>query len=112
MTALREVSPDVHASEIVAIVSDNGAGKSTLIKAISEARPPDEEVCFFNGKPIDIRGPQVSSWLGIETAYQDLAFCNNLDTVHNLFPGDKMISPATTGLRLRHALLSDQSDTD
>jgi D-xylose transport system ATP-binding protein len=105
VVALRAVSLSVHASEIVAIVGDNGAGKSTLIKAISGTQPPDEGSFFFNGRPVDIKSPQDSSRLGIETVYQDLALCDNLDTVQNLFLGNEMISSGWTGRRLRHAAM-------
>jgi ABC-type sugar transport system ATPase subunit len=91
VTALQAVSLDVHAAEIVAIVGDNGAGKSTLIKAISGTRPPDEGTFFFRGQPVEIKSPQDASRLGIETVYQDLALCDNLDTVQNLFLGNEIL---------------------
>jgi predicted ABC-type transport system involved in lysophospholipase L1 biosynthesis ATPase subunit len=92
-------------SEIVAIVGDNGAGKSTLIKAISGTQPPDEGAFFFNGQPVAITSPQDASRLGIETVYQNLALCDNLDTVQNLFLGNEITTSASTGRRLRRAAM-------
>jgi ABC-type Fe3+/spermidine/putrescine transport system ATPase subunit len=92
VTALQAVSLDVHAAEIVAIVGDNGAGKSTLIKGISGTQPPEEGTFFFRGQPVEIKNLQDASRLGIETVYQDLALCDNLDTVQNLFLGNEIIS--------------------
>jgi D-xylose transport system ATP-binding protein len=109
VTALQEVSLDVHAGEIVAVVGDNGAGKSTLIKAISGTQPPDEGAFFFNGQPVEIRSPKDASRLGIEAVYQDLALCDNLDTVQNLFLGNEMISSISTGRRLKHASMEQLS---
>jgi ABC-type lipoprotein export system ATPase subunit len=83
-------------SEIVAIVGDNGAGKSTLIKAISGTQPPDEGAFFFNGQPVAITSPQDASRLGTETVYQNLALCDNLDTVQNLFLGNEVTTSAST----------------
>lgn len=105
VTALSDVSLGVYASEIVAIVGDNGAGKSTLVKAISGTQPPDEGAFFFNGQPAAIASPQDASRLGIETVYQDLALCDNLDTVQNLFLGNEITTSASTGRRLRHAAM-------
>src|SRR5260370_21280818 len=109
VTALQAVSLDVHAAEIVAIVGDNGAGKSTLIKAISGTQPPDEGTFFFRGQPVEIKSPQHATLLGIETVYQDLALCDNLDTVQNLFLGNEIISSTSTGRRLKHAAMEQLS---
>jgi D-xylose transport system ATP-binding protein len=109
VTALQAVSLNVHAAEIVAIVGDNGAGKSTLIKAISGTQPPDEGTFFFRGQPVEIKNPQDASRLGIETVYQDLALCDNLDTVQNLFLGNEIISSTSTGRRLKHAAMEQLS---
>jgi D-xylose transport system ATP-binding protein len=109
VTALQAVSLDVHAAKIVAIVGDNGAGKSTLIKAISGTQPPDEGTFFFQGQPVEIKSPQDARRLGVETAYQDLAFCDNLDTVQNLFLGNEIISSTSTGRRLKHAAMEQLS---
>ncbi|MDQ2884569.1 MAG: ATP-binding cassette domain-containing protein [Chloroflexota bacterium] len=85
--ALSGVGIEVYAGEVVGLVGDNGAGKSTLIKAISGVAPPDTGEFFVEGQPVKITSPQISSRLGIETVYQDLALCDNLDVVANLFLG-------------------------
>jgi D-xylose transport system ATP-binding protein len=85
--ALSKVDLEVYAGEVVGLVGDNGAGKSTLIKAISGVAPPDEGEFIVEGQAVKINSPQVSSRLGIETVYQDLALCDNLDVVANLFLG-------------------------
>ena len=105
VTALDSVDLKVNPSEILAIVGDNGAGKSTLIKAISGMQPPDSGSFFFNGSPVEIRTPHDASDVGIETVYQDLALCDNLDTVQNLFLGNEITTSIATGRRLNHALM-------
>jgi D-xylose transport system ATP-binding protein len=105
VTALDRADLRLFPSEIVAIVGDNGAGKTTLIKAISGTQPPDSGSFFFNGKPVEIRTPQDASRVGIETVYQDLALCDNLDTVQNLFLGNEIRTSLRNGRRLNHALM-------
>jgi len=85
--ALSGVDLEVYAGEVVGLVGDNGAGKSTLIKTISGVGPPDTGEFFVEGQAVKITSPQVSTRLGIETVYQDLALCDNLDVVANLFLG-------------------------
>ncbi|MGZ6281419.1 MAG: ATP-binding cassette domain-containing protein [Ktedonobacteraceae bacterium] len=85
--ALYEVDFEVNAGEVVGLVGDNGAGKSTLIKVISGVAPSDEGEIFLEGKQVHIPNPQAANRLGIETVYQDLALCDNLDVVANLFLG-------------------------
>jgi len=85
--ALTEVDLEVSPAEVVALVGDNGAGKSTLIKGLSGAQPYDEGQIRFEGNPVTIHTPQDASALGIEVVYQDLALCENLDIVNNMFLG-------------------------
>ncbi|GCE16673.1 ATP-binding cassette domain-containing protein [Dictyobacter kobayashii] len=94
--ALSNVDFEVYAGEVVGLVGDNGAGKSTLIKTISGVSPCDEGEIFVAGQVVKINTPQVATQLGIETVYQDLALCDNLDVVSNLFLGREMRSPART----------------
>lgn len=85
--ALTDVDFEVSPGEVVALVGDNGAGKSTLIKAISGAQPADDGQIRFDGKPVSITTPAAAVDLGIATVYQDLALCDNLDVVGNLWLG-------------------------
>jgi D-xylose transport system ATP-binding protein len=89
--ALHEVDFEVDSGEIVALVGDNGAGKSTLIKAIDGVEPPDTGEAYFDGKKVRIGTPQVAERLGIATVFQDLALCDNLDVVANLFLGKELV---------------------
>jgi len=90
--ALRGLDFEVRSGEVLALVGDNGAGKSTLVKTIAGIYQPDEGQYFFEGKPVSITGPQDATALGIATVYQDLALCDNLDVVANLFLGQEKIS--------------------
>jgi D-xylose transport system ATP-binding protein len=89
--ALHEVDFEVDKGEIVALVGDNGAGKSTLIKAIDGVQPPDSGQAFFEGKQVKISDPKVAERMGIATVFQDLALCDNLDVVANLFLGKELV---------------------
>ncbi|MFI5619385.1 ATP-binding cassette domain-containing protein [Streptomyces sp. NPDC051567] len=88
--ALTEVDLDVHAGEVVALVGDNGAGKSTLVKTIAGVHPVDEGVIEWQGRPVVLGTPHDARALGIATVYQDLALCDNLDVVGNLFLGREL----------------------
>jgi len=101
--ALEGIDLTVGQGEIVAVVGDNGAGKSTLMKIISGLQPADGGEVLFEGGPVDLRRPADSTALGIETVYQDLALCDNLDTVQNLFLGREETQPFLRGARLRRA---------
>jgi D-xylose transport system ATP-binding protein len=85
--ALVDVDFSVSAGEVVALVGDNGAGKSTLVKAVAGINPADEGRILFEGEPVTITNPTDAVALGIATVYQDLALCDNLDVVENLFLG-------------------------
>jgi D-xylose transport system ATP-binding protein len=85
--ALAGVDFEVFPAEVVALVGDNGAGKSTLIKIISGVYRADEGEYLFDGHSVNVRGPRSVSELGIATVYQDLALCDNLDVVANLYLG-------------------------
>ena len=87
--ALSEVDFKVHNGEVVALVGDNGAGKSTLVKAIAGIHPVDEGRIVFEGNEVRIAGPTDATDLGIATVYQDLALCDNLDVVENLYLGQE-----------------------
>ncbi len=96
--ALSNVDFEVYAGEVVGLVGDNGAGKSTLIKTIAGVGPADEGEIFLEGQPVNITSPQVATRLGIETVYQDLALCDNLDVVANLFLGREKHTPLVPAL--------------
>ncbi|MFF5235213.1 ATP-binding cassette domain-containing protein [Dactylosporangium sp. NPDC000521] len=85
--ALSGVNLSVNPGEVLALVGDNGAGKSTLVKAISGARPPDEGTIRVAGEPVVVDSPRRAAELGIATVFQDLALCDDLDVVNNLFLG-------------------------
>ncbi len=87
VTALRDVSFDIYENEIVGLVGDNGAGKSTLIKILSGNFPPDYGNIYFQGESIKFSNPLDARKVGIETVYQDLSICDNLDASSNLFIG-------------------------
>jgi D-xylose transport system ATP-binding protein len=92
--ALTDVDLDLNLGEVVALVGDNGAGKSTLVKIISGTETASSGTISVEGKEVSIRSPHDSSAAGIETVYQDLALCDNLDVVANLFLGrEKPLSP-------------------
>jgi len=85
--ALTDVDFEVGPGEIMALVGDNGAGKSTLVKCIAGTHMPDSGQIFFDGREVHIHTPKDASRLGIEVVYQDLALCDNLDVVQNMFLG-------------------------
>jgi D-xylose transport system ATP-binding protein len=95
---LHNVDLDVYPGEVTALVGDNGAGKSTLIKGIAGIYSFDSGDIVFEGAPVHIPSPKQASALGIEVVYQDLALCDNLDIVHNLFLGRE---------ETRHGLLDE-----
>lgn len=106
VTALSDVDLVVRPAEVVALVGDNGAGKSTLIKTIAGVHQPDSGEVLVEGTATRIGSPAAASALGIATVYQDLALCENLDVVANLFLGREQARPPLGG-RLRR--LSDDA---
>jgi D-xylose transport system ATP-binding protein len=101
VTALRGVDLTVHTGEVVALVGDNGAGKSTLIKTISGAIRADEGEFLVEGRRVQLGTPHAAAELGIATVYQDLALCENLDVVANLFLGAELGHRPLVGLLRR-----------
>lgn len=85
--ALTDVDLEVPAGQVTALVGDNGAGKSVLIKCIAGIHHPDRGEMRIDGKPVHLRNPKHAAELGIQTVYQDLALCGNLDIAGNMFLG-------------------------
>src|SRR3984957_11220003 len=85
--ALRHCDLDIPAGKVTALIGDNGAGKSTLIKTIAGIYAPSSGQMYWQGKEVNIRSPREADELGITTVYQDLALCDNLDIVQNMFLG-------------------------
>jgi D-xylose transport system ATP-binding protein len=92
--ALTDAELEVNAGEVVALVGDNGAGKSTLIKVIAGVGPADSGEIRWQGQPVNITKPHDATALGIATVYQDLALCDNLDVVANLYLGQERTAAA------------------
>jgi D-xylose transport system ATP-binding protein len=89
---LKDVDFDAYAGKVTALVGDNGAGKSTLVKGIAGTYPFDHGQYIFDGNDVHVTSPKAASALGIEVVYQDLALCDNLDVVHNMFLGREIKS--------------------
>lgn len=90
VSALTEIDLDINAGEVVALVGDNGAGKSTLVKVLAGVHQPTAGSIEFMGKPASIDSPGAALEMGIATVFQDLALCENLDVVANLFLGHEL----------------------
>ena len=84
---LHDVELNIYPGQVTALVGDNGAGKSTLVKTVAGIYTADTGEHVFEGKPVHIGGPKDAAALGIEVVYQDLALCDNLDIVENMFLG-------------------------
>jgi D-xylose transport system ATP-binding protein len=93
--AVRGVTIDLYAGEVVGLVGGNGAGKTTLMRTLSGARPPDSGQILVNGQPVTIGNPRDAKALGIETIYQTLALADNLDAPANVFLGREVTASAT-----------------
>ncbi|GAA2359174.1 ATP-binding cassette domain-containing protein [Nonomuraea africana] len=102
---LHDVTFAAHRGEVTALVGDNGAGKSTLVKCIGGIYPIDAGDYFFDGEPVHVAGPRDAGELGIEIVYQDLALCDNLDIVQNMFLGRERRS----GLVLDEATMEEMA---
>ncbi|HEY2549736.1 MAG TPA: ATP-binding cassette domain-containing protein [Streptosporangiaceae bacterium] len=98
--ALAQVSLDIPAGQVTALVGDNGAGKSTLIKTIAGIWEPSSGELIWQGRPVRLHGPADAAGLGIATVYQDLALADNLDIVQNMMLGRE---------KLRYGLLDETS---
>jgi ABC-type sugar transport system ATPase subunit len=98
--ALVDVTFDIPAGKVTSLAGDNGAGKSVLIKCIAGIHAPDGGQLIWEGKPVHLHTPKDAAALGIETVYQDLALCDNLDIVQNMFLGRE---------RLRNRFLNEES---
>jgi D-xylose transport system ATP-binding protein len=96
--ALSEVDFEVNRNEVMGLVGDNGAGKSTLVKIIAGTYQPDSGRYLFEGEEVTVKDPRQASDLGIQTVYQDLALCDNLDVVANLYLGREETQPVVPGL--------------
>jgi len=96
--ALDEVDFEVYPAEVVGLVGDNGAGKSTLVKVISGVYTADSGEYIFEGRPVSVNSPGDANALGIETVYQDLALCDNLDVVANLYLGREAVRSFVPGV--------------
>jgi D-xylose transport system ATP-binding protein len=104
--ALRGVDFEVRDGEVMALVGDNGAGKSTLIKCVAGIYSIDSGDIYFDGERVVIHGPKDAAKLGIEVVYQDLALCDNLDVVQNMFLGREDHDPL---FRLREAPMEQRT---
>ncbi|HEX3005716.1 MAG TPA: ATP-binding cassette domain-containing protein [Angustibacter sp.] len=102
---LHDVDLTIYPGQVTALVGDNGAGKSTLVKTIAGIYPPDSGEFFFDGRQVHVDGPKAAAALGIEIVYQDLALCDNLDIVQNMFLGRE----STTGVMLDEATMEDKA---
>jgi len=104
--ALENVDFEVRSGEVMALVGDNGAGKSTLIKSVAGIYPIDAGEIRFDDRKVGVHGPKDAARLGIEVVYQDLALCDNLDVVQNMFLGREVHSPL---FRLRESPMEQRT---
>jgi D-xylose transport system ATP-binding protein len=107
--ALNAVDLEIPPGKVTALIGDNGAGKSSLIKTVSGLWSPDDGEILWEGKPVHPHGPKDSEALGITTIYQDLALCDNLDIVQNMFLGHeptqrRLLNESAMELKARQTL--------
>ncbi|HUH76114.1 MAG TPA: ATP-binding cassette domain-containing protein [Devosia sp.] len=110
VSALTDIDLDVHAGEVVALVGDNGAGKSTLVKILSGVHRPNSGTIQYRGQEVSLPNPASALSIGIATVFQDLALCENLDVVANIFLG-KELNPLQldeVGMEIRSWKLLDE----
>ena len=105
---LHDVDFKVYPGQVTALVGDNGAGKSTLVKTIAGIYRADSGNFFFDGNEVHIHGPKDAGALGLEVVYQDLALCDNLDIVQNMFLGRETVS---NGIVLDELSMEDRART-
>jgi D-xylose transport system ATP-binding protein len=105
--ALTDVDFEVRSGEVMALVGDNGAGKSTLIKCVAGIHPIDSGEVLFGGEEVHIHGPKDAVRLGIEVVYQDLALCDNLDVVQNMYLGREAHDPLQ---RLKEPIMEQRTN--
>jgi D-xylose transport system ATP-binding protein len=103
---LHDVSLKVYPGQVTALVGDNGAGKSTLVKTVAGIYRADSGEFFFEGEPVTFHTPKDAAGLGIEVVYQDLALCDNLDIVQNMFLGRETL---TSGVLLDELSMEDRA---
>ncbi|MEV4893363.1 ATP-binding cassette domain-containing protein [Nonomuraea sp. NPDC059023] len=103
---LHDVAFSAYAGEVTALVGDNGAGKSTLVKCVGGIHPVDAGRILFDGDDVQVSTPRDAGALGIEIVYQDLALCDNLDIVQNMFLGRERRS----GLVLDEATMEEMAE--
>ena len=109
---LHDVDLSLYSGQVTALVGDNGAGKSTLVKCLAGIHPADNGEYLFDGRPVSVHSPKDAAALGIEVVYQDLALCENLDIVENMFLGREqtrnglLLDETTMETRAREALTS------
>jgi D-xylose transport system ATP-binding protein len=108
--ALKDISFSINAGEVVALLGDNGAGKSTLVKIIAGTMQPDTGRLLFEGRPVIIDSPATAKQLGIETVYQDLSICPNMDVVANFFMGRELYRNVLGLKMLRERAMREETE--
>jgi ABC-type sugar transport system ATPase subunit len=109
---LRGVSMTVQAGKVTALVGDNGAGKSTLIKGIAGIHRFDGGDILWEGKKVEINNPKMASAIGIEFVYQDLALCDNLDVMQNMFLGRERHRSVSFGAKSYPGIFLDEGSME